>query len=703
MTPRKAFSPHLDDQGILTITLDVPGEKVNTLGREMMGEFEALLGELEGRSDVRGAVLWSGKADSFIAGANVREFGDIRSALEGETLSRGAQALLDRLEALPMPVVAAIHGACLGGGLEVALACGYRIASADPRTALGLPEVMLGLIPGAGGTQRLPRLIGLPLGLELILTGRALDAKRAKAAGLLDEVVPFPILLGVARGAARGLAEGKLKPRSFAMPLSHRLARPFILSRARASVREKGRGHYPAPQAAIDVVELGLSTSFAEGLKAEARRFGELSVSPVSRALVSVFLATQEIRRDAGYPAGTIAPDVQRLGVVGAGFMGAGIAGSAVEAGVQVRFKDVTTAALGKGMRQVRDLMEDRRRRGSMSPMDREKTMDRLSWTLEYSGFRRAELVIEAVFEDLDIKRRVLADMESATAPDCVFASNTSAIPVREIARDSHRPSRVVGMHFFSPVHKMPLLEVVVTPESDAWSTAAAVGFGRRLKKHVIVVRDGPGFYTTRTLSPYMNEAVRLLEEGAEIGDIDSAMTAFGFPVGPLTLLDEVGLDVASKVGKTLHRHLGDRLAAASSVEQVIQDGRLGRKSGRGFYTYAGKKKPDHSVYALLGGGVGRQHFDPRVIQERLVFAFLNEAVLCLEEGILRSPRDGDVGAIFGLGFPPFLGGPFRYLGHLGSRFVLEVLEGLHKRYGERFHPAPLLTDLEKQGKDFYS
>ena len=330
--------------------------------------------------------------------------------------------------------------------------------------------------------------------------------------------------------------------------------------------------------------------------------------------------------------------------------------------------------------------------------------LDRLSPTTDYSGFRRCDLVIEAVFEDVEVKRKVLAECEAATREACVFASNTSSLPIAAIARDAQRKGRVLGMHFFSPVHKMPLLEVIVTKETEASATATAVGFGRRIGKHVIVVRDGPGFYTTRTLAPYLNEAARLVEEGAAIEVVDRAIKEFGFPVGPITLLDEVGIDVGAKVAKILHQHFGARLAAPEAMARIVDDGRQGRKNGRGFYDYSGKKRRvDASLYALVGSGQKRRAFDPREIQERLVYALLNETALCLQEGILRTPRDGDVGAIFGLGFPPFLGGPFRYLDHLGASFAVELLEGLAARHGARFQPAPLLAEMAKSGKGFHA
>jgi 3-hydroxyacyl-CoA dehydrogenase/enoyl-CoA hydratase/3-hydroxybutyryl-CoA epimerase len=693
-----------DASGILVLTLDAPGERVNTLGKAMIAEFEALIATLQtGEAGIRGVVIRSGKPDNFIAGADIKDFLKIRSEEEGETLSRFGQALIDRLAALPIPVVAAIHGSCLGGGLETVLACTYRIASDDAKTVLGLPEVMLGLIPGAGGTQRLPRLIGLAAALDMILTGRTLRAKKALQVGLVDEVVPQAVLAAAARGAAQALADGTLAPRRRGIRLLERLLKPIIVRKARASVLEKTGGHYPAPLEAIEAVARGTGTTLADGLRLEAKRFGELSVSGASRALVSVFFATQDIKKDTGLPEGTQAREVAKLGVLGAGLMGAGIAGAAADAGVSVRLKDTTVEALGHGLRYCRGVFEERRKRGSLKSRDVAQRMDRIAATLEATGFRRCDLVIEAVFEDLELKRKVLAEAEAVTRDECVFASNTSSLPIREIARNAQRRTRVLGMHFFSPVHRMQLVEVIVTKETDAWATATAVAFGRRLGKHVIVVRDGAGFFTTRALSPYLNEAARIVEEGAAIGDVDRTIAAFGFPIGPLALLDEVGIDVGAKVSKVLSHAFGERMTPPASLARVLEDGRLGRKNGRGFYRYDGKKKrPDESLYGLLASGAERKPLEPRAIQERLLFAFLNESARILQEGILRSPRDGDVGAIFGLGFPPFLGGPFRYLDHLGARFASETLERLAARHGERFKPAAILLDMAKSGKTFY-
>lgn len=695
----------LGADGVLVVTLDVPGEKVNVLGKSLTDEFDALMAQIEALSVApRALVLRSGKPDGFIAGADIHDFVKIQSTLEGETLSRFGHRLLGRLAALPIPTVVAIHGACLGGGVETALACTYRIASDDPKTVLGLPEVLLGLLPGAGGTQRLPRLVGLRAALDMILTGRTLRTGKARKIGLVDEVVPAAALMTAARRAALALADGTLTPKRPGISLLETALRPVIARKARASVLEKSGGHYPAPLLALEAVLKGTTQSLPDGLALEARLFGELSVTPVSRALVSIFFATQEIKKDTGVPEGTEARVVKKLGVLGAGLMGAGIAGAAAEQGVAVRMRDTGGEALARGLRTVRDVLDERRRRGRLDAREVAQRLDRISPTTDLAGFRQAQLVIEAVFEDLELKRATLGELEAVCRDECVIASNTSSLPIREIARHAKRPAHVLGMHFFSPVHRMPLLEVIVTKETDAWATATAVAFGRRLGKNVIVVRDGPGFYTTRALSPYLNEAARLVEEGAAIGEVDRTLTGFGFPVGPMALVDEVGIDVGAKVSKILHHAFGERMAPPASLHRVLDDGRLGRKNGRGFYRYDGKKKAvDESVYALLGSGAERRPFEAREIQDRLVFAFLNEAVLCLESGILRSPRDGDVGAIFGLGFPPFLGGPFRYLDQLGARFAVELLEGLAARHGARFKPAALLVDHAKSAKPFYN
>lgn len=690
------------DDGVFVVSLDVPGEKLNVLSLALLDEFEAVFKTLEGDATAKGVIITSGKPEGFIAGADIKQFVAVTTAAEAAALAGKGHALLNRIESSRIPFVAAINGICLGGGTELSLACAGRVASDDPKTAIGLPEVQLGLVPGMGGTQRLPRLVGLALGLDMILSARNLKASKALRAGLVDEVAPRSILEDRAAALALAIAGGKT-PKRPGISLVEKLARPVIFSKAHSTVMAKTGGHYPAPLRAIAVIKEGTATSLAAGLEIEKRAFGELLVGHVSRALVNVFFATQDIKKAVPLP--DPPPEISKVCILGAGLMGAGIAGIAADSGMRARMKDRDDASVGRGLGYVRGIWEEKRKRGSLNARQVSQKMDQISVTTDYSGFKQAELVIEAVFEDLQVKRQVLKETEEVTSERCVFASNTSALPITDIAQNARRKDLVLGMHFFSPVHKMPLLEIIETKDTARRATEVAVAFGRRIGKHVIVVGDGPGFFTTRALSPYMNEAAHLLEEGVAVEAIDKAMKAFGFPVGPITLLDEVGIDVGAKVQKSLHQAFGARMDPPPSMAKLVADGRFGRKNAKGFYRYtqgSKSKEVDASVYALLPGGAGRKSVDPGVIQERLFHAFLNESAYCLQEGILRKPVDGDIGAIFGLGFPPWWGGPFRAIDTLGAKAVLETLKRLQGQHGARFDPAPILAEYAASGRRFY-
>lgn len=699
---------------VAVVTIDLPGEPVNKVTADLRAEFASLFERLEADGKVKAVVIVSGKADTWIAGADIDEFLTMQSAADAEALSRGGQVLLSRLENLRIPVVAAIHGACLGGGLETALACRYRIATDHPKTILALPEVQLGLIPGAGGTQRLPRLIGLARGLDLILTSRNVRAKKAYQMGLVDELVHPAVLMDVAMDRARKLADGSLTVERAPKRLGaagtllegNPIGRSIVFRKAREGVLSKTRGHYPAPLAALGAVQAGYDKSEEAGYREEARCFGDMTVSEVSKQLVFLFFATTALKKDPGVdpPAPDPTP-VVTLGVIGAGFMGAGIASVAVQRGTPVRLKDTDVARVGLGLSAVSDVLKERLKKKQITRLQYEDQLLLAGGTTEYAGFGHANLVIEAVFEDLPLKHRVLRDVEPLLEPTAIYASNTSTIPIAKIAAAAQRPNRVLGMHFFSPVHKMPLLEVIVTSATDADATVTAVAYGKRLGKTVIVVNDAPGFYTTRTLSAYMNEAGHLLDEGVAIDAIDSALTGFGFPVGPITLLDEVGIDVGGKVGIVLAEAFGKRMAHSASLRHVVESGRAGRKGKHGFYLYddAGKKTSvDPSVYQLLPTGSQRSRMDAGEISQRCVLAMVNEAARCLEEGVLRSARDGDVGAVFGIGFPPFRGGPFRYVDTVSAVAIVEQLEALNGRFPGRFAPAGLLVDQARARRRFY-
>ena len=697
---------------VLIVTIDDPGESVNTLSPRLIGEFESMFARVEGDPSIAGVVLISGKSESFIVGADIDQFLEFRAAVDAERVARLGQQLLARLEKLRAPVVAAIHGACLGGGLEVALASRYRICTDHPKTSLGQPEVQLGLIPGMGGTQRLPRRVGLQAALDMILTGRNVRAKRALQMGLVDEMVHPAILREIAIARAASLGEGTLRaPRRKSsgptgLLLEHNpVGRSIVFKKARESVLEKTHGHYPAPLAALDAVRAGYDRNPDEAYREEARLFGELAVTDVSRQLVFLFLASNALKKDPGVEEPVPPPsNVDRLGILGAGFMGAGIASVAVQQGTLVRLKDTDTARVGRGIAAVRSVLLERLTKRQITRQQFDDQLILLGATTDYSGFGSVDLVIEAVFEDVALKHRVLAEVEPMIASDTIYASNTSTIPIGTIAEAAHHPERVLGMHFFSPVHKMPLLEVIVTEMTAPEATVTAVAYGKKLGKTVIVVNDGPGFYTTRTLSAYMNEAGHLLDEGAAIDAIDRALVDFGFPVGPITLLDEVGIDVGGKVGLVLGEAFGARISPSQAMRRVVQAGRTGRKGGSGFYRYeAGGKKGrvDESVYGIMGVAE-RRPIPAEEIVERCVLAMVNEAARCLDEGILRSARDGDIGAVFGIGFPPFRGGPFRYIDTMDATAIVARLEALDARLAPRFTPAELLVEMARSRRKFY-
>jgi 3-hydroxyacyl-CoA dehydrogenase / enoyl-CoA hydratase / 3-hydroxybutyryl-CoA epimerase len=701
------------DGDIAVLTFDLPGSSVNKFNRAVKDEFLAMFERIDQDTSIAAVVLISGKPEGFIAGADIEEFLELRNASDAERLSRDGQLMLETLERLRTPIVAAIHGACLGGGLEAALACSYRIATEHAKTVLALPEVQLGLIPGAGGTQRLPRRVGVRNALDMILTGKNVRAKKALQIGLVDEVVHPAILRDIAVRRARELATGK-RPRRHGAPLGGALGalldhnpagRSVVFHQARKATLAKTRGHYPAPLAAIAAVEAG-SFSADRGYREEARLFGEMSATPVSKELIFLFFATTALKKDAGVPDPAPPPHpVKKLGILGAGFMGAGIASIAAPTGTIVRLKDAEYGRVAKGLLSVRELLKERLTRKQITRQVFDDQMLLVNGTIDYSGFQSVDLVIEAVFEDLNVKQQVLRETEAVIRPDAIFATNTSTIPIARIAQASNRPERVIGMHFFSPVHKMPLLEVITTTRTSPETITTVVAYGRQLGKTVIVVNDGPGFFANRILAPYVNEAGKMLDQGAAIDAVDSALVAFGFPVGPITLIDEVGLDVAGKSGNVVADAFGERMSPSVSLQRVISAGRYGRKGKKGFYRYdeAGKKGGvDASVYDLLPTGQQRSEIPREEIQQRSVLAMVNEAVRCLEEGVIRSPRDGDIGAVFGIGFPPFRGGPFRYIDAVGADEIVRQLEELNGRFPPRFQPADLLVDMARKKGRFY-
>jgi 3-hydroxyacyl-CoA dehydrogenase / enoyl-CoA hydratase / 3-hydroxybutyryl-CoA epimerase len=696
--------------GIAVVTLDKADASVNVISRSVKDEMYGMLTALERDASVRAVAFFSGKRDNFIAGADIEEFVRLQSAADAEQLSRDGQAMLDRVAGFPKPIVVGIHGGCLGGGLEFALACHYRVATDHPKTQLGLPEIQLGILPGAGGCQRLPRLIGARAALDIILAGKSERAAKAFRLGIVDELVPPPILQDVTLAAARRLADRgpfrRKHPGGLVGLLLDRnpLGRLLVFRMAGKQVLAQTKGNYPAPLAALEAVRHGLSHGMAAGLQREAQLFGELAVSDVSRKLVQIFFATTALKKDFGIPDPPTPVDIKRLAIVGSGFMGAGIAGTAVaQAGVDVRMKDADLPRVAKGIAVARGILDERLARRRITRYEHTRLVALLSGGNTYAGFGGAELVIEAVFEELSVKQQVLKECETVLPERAVFASNTSTIPITHIAEASRRPEQVIGMHFFSPVARMPLLEVIPSARTAPQAIATVVAFGRRMGKTAIVVKDAPGFWINRILGPYMNEAVHLLLSGVGPVEIDSALVQYGFPVGPITLLDEVGLDVAQHAGEVLQAAFGDRLAPPPALAALVKDGRLGRKASRGFFVYHDGKKGgvDPTVYPLLGvqpnGGIPA----PEIVQ-RLTLAMANEAARATGEGVVRSPRDGDIGAIFGFGFPPFRGGPLRAIDDLGADRVYAELARLADRLGPRFAPCEVIVEQARARTRFY-
>lgn len=706
------------DTGFLTI--DVPGEKVNILSSTVMEELDRWLDEIAKQRELKSLVIISGKEGNFIAGAQIAEIEGIASPEEGAVKAALGQAVFDKIAALPMTTIAVIDGACVGGGLELVLACDFRIARASDKTRLGLPEVRLGIIPGFGGTQRLPRLIGIQRSLDFILTGRTVDAKRAHRAGLVDRVIPEEFGPEMIRSVAHAFAielrsealrqrikarRQKLNAQGFLLEKNF-LGRRVLFEQARKRVKAEAKGHYPAPLLALEAVEKGYPLDLRAGLAIEAELLGKAIVTNVSKNLIKVFYLSEEMKRDKGVVQFKGVPqEFQRIGVLGAGVMGGGIAQLLAHNNLPARMKDINFAAVAKGTEAAAKVFSEAVRKRRLTPKEMQNKMALISGTVDYSGFHRVDLVIEAIVENLDLKKKVFAELDSLVPAHAVLASNTSSLPITEMAKATKRPDKVAGLHFFNPVHLMPLIEVIRGEQTSDETVASLVAFAKKLGKTPIVVKDSPGFLVNRILAVYMAEASRMLQAGGTIEEIDKALVDFGMPMGPFNLIDEVGIDVAAKAGKIMIEAFGERMGVSGALDKLVADGRLGKKNGKGFYLYRGKEKQiDQNVYALLNLAPAKgQHFAKHEPEERCVLMMINEAAMCLSEGIIRRPHEVDAGMIFGTGFPPFRGGLLRYADSLGSNRVVERLEYYAGKLGDHFKPAAMLVEMARQGRSFYN
>jgi 3-hydroxyacyl-CoA dehydrogenase / enoyl-CoA hydratase / 3-hydroxybutyryl-CoA epimerase len=657
----------VDTDRIAWLTCDVPDTSTNVLSAAVIRDLAAALDQLD-KERPAGLVLTSAKASGFIAGADIKEFQAIRTPEEGYALVRAGQTVFDRIEALPCPSVAAIHGFALGGGLELALAATYRIGADDSKLSLGLPEVLLGIHPGFGGTVRAVRLIGVRPALDLMLKGKAYRGTRALEVGLLDRLVPPAEL---AQSAKRLLNEAPPKKSApFAEKLLNLKAlRPFIARQASAALRGKAsKEHYPAPYAIIDLWQR-YGAAGAESYEAEAHSIATLMCTQTSRNLVRVFLLQNRLKSLGGKPT----REFERVHVIGAGTMGGDIAAWSAYRGMHVTLQDRSTELVQPALDRARAFFEKRLK----SPSAAEQAMARLRMDVSGEGAASADVVIEAIFENIEAKRALYAELEPKLKPDAVLATNTSSIQIEVLAEKLARPSRLVGIHFFNPVAQMQLIEVVSGETTDAAAKQSAVWFARKLDKLPLPCKSAPGFVVNRILMPYINEALFALAEGIPAVVIDRAGTRFGMPVGPIELADVVGLDVGLHVGGVLAQAFGRRVPEV--LIKRVEERKLGRKSGEGFYVWKDGKAIRPPAQAET----------PADLEDRLILPMLNEAVAVLREGVIADADLLDAGAIFATGFAPFRGGPLNYAKDRGIDRVTERLAELERRYGERFRPDP--------------
>lgn len=733
-TPKKKFIPsaerkyqffqnvEITSSGIAIIRFDNPMKKVNTISFALKDEAEQLWKQdiQSQSSSIRGVVFTSGKPDGFIAGADIYDIQSLENKEDVIPLIESATTFFqETLRSLDVPLVCAIHGPALGGGLEWALWCDYRICSDSSKTKMGLPEVKLGLLPGFGGTQNLHKLVGLQKAMDIMLTGKDIRPRQAKAMGLVDMVVAPQSLEQVAIECTEKLANGTLskstgtsKKKSFMNKIIEdtSLGQYVMWKKVQDMVQKQTKGKYPSPFAIIDSVKYGLEHPRGnDKYKYEREAFAKLAATTESEALIGIFDGMTQMKKHAY---GEVVHPIHKVAVMGAGLMGAGIAQVTAQKGYEVLLKDRDDEAVGRGQTYITDNWDKKVKRKHMTKYERNLnvsnviplTDDMDSWTKHFSG---ADMVIEAVFEEINLKRQIVAQCEDVTPDHCIFATNTSAIPIGDIALGAKRPEQIIGMHYFSPVPSMPLLEIIPHESTSDAAKAAAFEVGTKQGKTCIEVKDVPGFYVNRCLGPFLVEVSALVRDGVQLEALDKAMENFGMPVGPITLADEVGVDVTSHVANFLsNADLGVRMEGGdvSLMKDMIAKGWLGKKSGQGFYTYKGKKKTISSEVQAYANGFKTRDLGlkEKEIQDRIVSRFVNEAVKCLEDEIIADPVVGDIGMVFGTGFAPFRGGPFRYLDTVGVDNYVGMMNDFADVYGPQFEPCQLLKDYAVSGKKFH-
>jgi len=695
------------------IEFDQEDSTVNLLTPDTLGHLDRLLEEVKAHASLSAVVIISKKKNVFIAGADIKEIEGITEWSVGEAKAKAGQDILNKLEDLKVPTIAVIDGVALGGGCELALACDYRLGTFNNKLRIGLPEVNLGFVPGFGGTYRLPRLVGLPEGLKLILAGKPIDGSKALRVGLIDRLVIQHNLEDSIKTFIADIQKGNLKnnkPRKpkkgFAGLLEGSLIGQYIIfKKSRESVLKLSKGFYPAPLKAIDVVKENFFCNRTKGLAIEAKAFGKLAVTTISKNLVKVFYLSEEYKKLRLPDGENIKPQtINKCGVLGAGIMGGGIAQLLSSRDVWIRLKDINLEAVALGLKAASNIYNQAVKKRRLKKAVAQSKMAHITGTLDYSGFHNADIVIEAVVENMEVKKKVFQELSEAASAHTILATNTSALSVTEMAHQTKDPSKVIGFHFFNPVHRMPLVEVITTPMTSKETIVTTLAFVKRLGKIPILVKDSCGFIVNRILLGYINEAGRVLEETGQLEDIDQIATDFGMPMGPFLLSDEVGIDVGIKVLCILKESFGERFAPVEIFDKIYQTRNLGKKTGKGYYVHkkSASRVPNPDLGSLLGSQKW-QSLNPQDCLDRMIYIMINEAARCLEEGIVDDPGAIDAGMIFGTGFPPFRGGLLRYADHIGIEKIINRLKELEiKTQSERFKPSKYLLALKENRKGFY-
>jgi 3-hydroxyacyl-CoA dehydrogenase/enoyl-CoA hydratase/3-hydroxybutyryl-CoA epimerase len=695
-----------DTDGSAVLKLDVPGRSMNVFARQVFADLDAALDAVMAAGKLPVLIVRSGKKSGFLAGADLSEFLAIQDAASAQALSESGQKLFDKVAALPMPTIAAIHGPCLGGGLEFALACDYRLVFDRPGTQIGFPEVELGLLPGWGGTQRLPRAIGLERALQVILAGKRLNAREAFTWGLADALAATEAELRdqFTRLTFRAVQCGKR--RSARLPLttwrqrlleSNPIGRRILFQATERILRSRVPDDMPAPAEALEAIRVGLKQGMTAGLAYEREAAGRLAVSSACRNLIGLFFQREKARKLPETLAAASPGEVRRVGVVGAGVMGAGIAQLAAFKGAAVVVQEVNQAALDAGLGRIQDLFQKAVERRLLTEAEAQQRRMAVKGTLNWEGFDSVDVVVEAAIEDLDAKRALFRELDTRTPPSIVLATNTSSLLVEHLQQGLKHPERLAGLHFFNPVHRMPLVEVAHAPASEPRAVAVLTQWAIHLGKTPVLVKDSPGFVVNRILMPYLNEASLLVSEGLKIEDVDRVMKRFGMPMGPLELLDQVGLDVAAHVARSMQPVLADRFETNMVFEKMQARGWLGVKSGRGFYVHKEKALKVHTPAQELlqeeqpPGAALMEALPPvaRLAQarERMVLLMVNEAASVLQEGVAGA-SDIDLAMVLGTGWAPHRGGPLHYADQRGLIAVVHALAELTARQGRRFEPC---------------